>query len=172
MIEAEMVMNNHSNNMNDEWYTPPEFVESARRVMGGIDLDPASNEKANGWIGATEFFSLENSAFLNEWNGRVWMNPPYSRIIKDFVNKLVDEYAADKVSEAIVVTNNGTDTQWFQRLAGASSAICMVKGRIGFQNIDGVRINNNNKGQIFTYLGDNPEAFKLEFEQYGLVFIK
>lgn len=172
MIEAMMVMNNHSNNQNDEWYTPPEFVESARRVMGEINLDPASNKKANEWIEADEFFSLENSAFLNEWHGKVWMNPPYSRIIKDFVDKLVDEYDADRVSEAIVVTNNGTDTRWFHRLAGASSAICLVKGRIGFQNVDGVRIDNNNKGQIFTYIGDNPEKFKLEFEQYGMVFIK
>ncbi|MGL6099726.1 MAG: DNA N-6-adenine-methyltransferase [Fusobacteriaceae bacterium] len=171
-MSAEMVMNNHSNNNNDEWYTPPEFVNSARWVMGGIDLDPASNAIANENVGALEFYSLENSAFLHTWRGRVWMNPPYSRVIKDFVNKLVDEYDAGNVTEAVVVTNNGTDTQWFHRLAGASSAICMVKGRIGFQDADGVRINNNNKGQIFTYLGDDPETFKTEFEQYGLVFIK
>lgn len=171
MQEAIMVMNNHSNNMNDEWYTPPEFVESARKVMGEINLDPASNKKANEWIEADEFFSLENSAFLHQWHGKVWMNPPYSRIIKDFVYKLVDEFYENRVSEAIVVTNNGTDTQWFHRLAGASSAICMVKGRIGFQNADGARINNNNKGQIFTYLGPNPDAFRREFEQYGLVFM-
>jgi hypothetical protein len=29
------------------WISPEQFVEAARRTMGGIDLDPASNVTAN-----------------------------------------------------------------------------------------------------------------------------
>lgn len=170
-MSAEMVMNNHSNNRNDEWYTPPEYIESARWVMEGIDLDPASNEVANQTVRATEFYSIENSAFTHEWEGRVWMNPPYSRVIKEFINKLVLEFETGNVNEAIVVTNNGTDTKWFQQLTGVSSAICLHRGRIGFLNSDGVRIDNNNKGQVFTYLGPRPERFAEEFGKYGRIAI-
>ena len=171
-MEEVVLIGNHSTNENDEWYTPLVYVESARRVMGSIDLDPASCEEAQQQINATRYFTLSDSALGDaEWSGRVWMNPPYSRIIKDFINKLVDEYEEGNVTEAIVVTNNGTDTRWFQRMASISSAICLHRGRIGFLR-DGVAIDNNNKGQIFTYIGSNPQRFEEEFSQYGFVYRK
>ena len=35
-----------------EHYTPAEYVESARYVLGSIDLDPGSNARANQTVGA------------------------------------------------------------------------------------------------------------------------
>jgi len=34
------------NSRENEWYTPPEFIASAREVLGSIDIDPASSDKA------------------------------------------------------------------------------------------------------------------------------
>jgi endogenous inhibitor of DNA gyrase (YacG/DUF329 family) len=30
-----------------DWYTPPDIIDKARRVLGGFDLDPASCAEAN-----------------------------------------------------------------------------------------------------------------------------
>src|SRR5262249_14971473 len=43
-----------------EWYTPPEYVEAARDVLGGIDLDPASNHLAQATVRATRYFTKQD----------------------------------------------------------------------------------------------------------------
>lgn len=60
-----------------EHYTPPEYVEAARATMGGIDLDPASNRRANDkLVKATRYFNAADNGFEKPWSGRVFLNPP------------------------------------------------------------------------------------------------
>jgi hypothetical protein len=40
-----------------EWYTKPAYIEAARRVLGGIDLDPASCDLAQQTVKATAFYT-------------------------------------------------------------------------------------------------------------------
>ena len=47
---------------NDEWYTPAFIVETARAVLGCIDLDPASCEYANRVVQAGRYFDQGGSA--------------------------------------------------------------------------------------------------------------
>ena len=97
-----------NNSGNQEHYTPRRFTDSARVVMGSIDLDPASNEVANSWIQANTFYSLENQGLDKEWTGNVWMNPPYdSKSLKPLAVKLFNS----NINQAIVLTNNNTDTK-------------------------------------------------------------
>jgi DNA N-6-adenine-methyltransferase (Dam) len=64
----------------NQWFTPPEYLAAARQVMGGIDLDPATHPAAQQTIAADRFFTPKENGLLQEWHGRIWLNPPYSSL--------------------------------------------------------------------------------------------
>jgi ParB family chromosome partitioning protein len=154
----------------DEWYTPSTIIESARTLMGGIDIDPASCAAAQKSIRAGAYLTKEDDALRNDirWAGRMWLNPPYSiPLITLFVDKAISEYEAGNVTEAVILTNNSSDTVWFHALLSRFPA-CFTRGRVKFwrPNHDafGAR-----QGQTIFYMGDNVDGFIAEFGTHGQV---
>ena len=156
----------------NEWFTPPEYVELARCVLGEIDLDPASHQVAQKTIQAESFFTPSQDGLAQDWSGRVWLNPPYAQpAIGHFVEKLVSEFKAARVTAAILLTHNYTDTSWFHKAAMAAQAICFTRGRIRFMALDG-GIAAPTQGQVFFYFGDDAARFASVFGEVGLVLPK
>lgn len=60
-----------------EYFTPPEIIAAARRMLGWIELDPASCPAANVTVRAGRFFTREDDGLAQPWHGRVWMNHPF-----------------------------------------------------------------------------------------------
>jgi len=157
-----------NNSGNNEWYTPAEFCESARVVMGEITLDPASCKIANKQVKATKFFTADQDSLQKQWSGTVWLNPPYGQpLIADFAKKLITEWQSKRVSQAIVLVNNATETAWFQMLLVEASAVCFKLGRIKFLDASGAPANTPLQGQAFLYYGENTKAFRDEFSKHG-----
>ncbi len=160
-----------TNTGDNEWYTPAEYIEAARKVMGGIDLDPASNDSAQELVKAARYFTKKDNGLEREWRGRVWLNPPYAQpLIMDFVSKMVAERKAGRVTGAVMLTNNSADTAWFHEAAGTANAICFTRGRISFYKASGVK-SAPPQGQAFFYFGDNVRAFTLHFRDIGFVMV-
>jgi len=98
-----------------EWFTPKQYIDAVKEVMGDIDLDPASCDEANAIVQAKQYFTKEENGLTQNWFGRVFMNPPYSQgLVSKFANKLIEELTNGNTKEAIVLVNNATETEWFQ----------------------------------------------------------
>lgn len=161
----------HSSNTN-EWYTPPQYIEAARAVMGTIDLDPASHEKANQGVKATTFYTIHDNGLAYPWNGRVWLNPPYGKDGIDsnqkiWTTRLINQYTAGVTTEAILLVNAATDTEWFAPLW--DYPICFTNHRIRFIDENGEQQSQPTHGNVFVYFGSNVERFTEEFSKYGVI---
>lgn len=152
-----------------QWYTPAEYIESARAVLGTIELDPASCAFAQKTVKANRFYSMADDGLVQPWAGAVWLNPPYKMpAVKQFCERLVQHVSSGDVPSAIILTNNATDTTWWHMLTACSSAVCFTAGRISFEDESGQHSAPTN-GQNFHYFGDDTDKFAAEFQAHGMI---
>lgn len=154
----------------DEWYTPKEIIESVLEVFGGqIDVDPCSNSSVNPNVPAVSHFTKVDNGLLRAWCGKIYMNPPYGREIKDWVLKLIEEKQMGNIEEAIALVPARTDTEWFA--AFDPHPWCAVKGRLKFSD----HPNSAPFPSAIFYLGSDEdlaglERFCREFSKHGIVY--
>ncbi len=165
-IATERTIGQIHSSMSEEYYTPERFVEAAREVMGGIDLDPASCAEANETVRATRYFTVEDDGLAQEWRGRVWMNPPYGGPGPKFVARLIAAHEAGDVPAACVLLSAYTsDTIWFRPLF--DHALCYVHGRIAFYGPSATA--SSTTGSVIVYLGHDRARFAEVFADFGTV---
>ena len=170
IIANRQVFNHRAEGTGDnEWFTPPQYIEAARRVMGTIDLDPASNPVAQKIVGADRFYTKYDDGLTQPWAGTVWLNPPYSQpLIGLFVERLAAEFASGRVSSAIMLTHNYTDTAWFHAAEKGATLICFTRGRVKFIDDDGQECAPT-QGQAFFYFGPEDDVFREAFLPFGFI---
>lgn len=123
--------------------TPNEILEAAIKTMGGIDLDPCAESPLVQRLGpdkevagkfnvpAATHFTEQEDGLKQQWHGRVFMNPPYGRQIRKWIDKLLEEVEAGRVTQAVVLLPSRTDTKWMHRLAPYMR--CYIQGRLKFK---------------------------------------
>jgi hypothetical protein len=163
----------------NEWYTPARYIEAARLVMGGIDLDPASCEVANQTVRATRYYTKEDNGLMQPWIARsVWCNPPYYGKLNPipgsiksyqqcFVEKCLCQYASRNTEQAILLLlGNVCFAHYFYPLW--QFPLCFHDGSITFHRPDG-STEDFGFGTIFVYLGPNESRFVEVFSKFGRV---
>ena len=69
----------------DQYFTPKWVFDALNMTF---DVDVCSPVGGVPWIPAVNHFDIERDGLVNEWNGNVWMNPPYSQP-KPWIEKFV-----------------------------------------------------------------------------------
>lgn len=160
------------NSGENEWYTPPDIIERARRAMGAIDCDPASSQIANKNIKADVYYTTKDDGLKQKWKGRVWLNPPYSNpLCSQFCEALTNKFIESEIDQACVLVNNATETGWFARMHRASSAVCFLEGRVKYLDKTGTPANTPLQGQAVLYFGKRLAIFCAAFSNAGRVTV-
>ncbi len=152
---------------NAENYTRQETVDRIRAVLGEIDLDPASCDMAQKIVKAKKYYTAQTNGLKKKWSGRVFLNPPYGMpLIREFTDKLIQ--SLPEIDAAILLTNDQTDTDWWQSCAVNAQVICMPDGRESFYTPTKDKTSPTN-GQTFFYYGNHAKKFKDVFKDKGLL---
>ena len=86
-----------------------------------------------------------------------------------FIEKLIAEYASGRVEQAILLTHNYSDTEWFHAAARTARMICFPSGRNPFRLAGCGDENSPMQGQAFFNFGADDEPFRRVFGAIGLV---
>jgi site-specific DNA-methyltransferase (adenine-specific) len=115
----------------NEWFTPERILAPVRAVLGGIDLDPCSNDIAQRDVQARRYYTEAADGLAQSWQSdNVFMNPPYGRSIGQWTDRLIRAYTSGETRAALALLPGRTDTDWFTPLF--CYPICFVHGRLTF----------------------------------------
>ncbi len=156
-----------------EYYTPSEYLQAAREVLGSIDLDPASCKAAQANVCATKFYTKEDDGLSLPWAGRVWLNPPYSKTNgrsnqEMWSTRLSTEYANGNVTEAILLVKSALGYKWFEAL-WRDHWVCLAQTRLSFILESGNDDGQSKQGTAFVYFGQDWELFCPVFACFGRI---
>lgn len=133
-----------------EWYTPPDLLARIQAFYGGDYYDPCPASHGR----------IRENGLMAAWQGRVYVNPPYGRLIKPWVTK----FTTEPVRECLLLVPAYTDTQWFAPLF--AYPICFVFGRLSFVRPDGSG-DRAPHPSVLVYRGRRIRAFADAFSDLG-----
>ena len=113
------------------WGTPQDLFDRLNE-QHGFTLDVCAEE----WSAKCDkYFTKETDGLAQNWSGDVcFMNPPYGREIKQWMEKAVKEWKAG--AKVVCLVPARTDTAWWHDYA-MQGEIEFLRGRIKFVHPDG-----------------------------------
>jgi site-specific DNA-methyltransferase (adenine-specific) len=124
--------------LDDTWTTPREFFDELNKEFNfGLDAAALQNSTLvpDNWYGPDHPDPAARDALRIDWNhnsrGRpIWLNPPYGRVIKDWVRKASE--VASGGGTVVCLVPSRTDTHWWHDYCINAYEIRYIRGRLKF----------------------------------------
>lgn len=151
----------------DDWYSPPQIVDPARFVLGGIDFDPASCAVAQMAVRAERWCGLPLDGLAQPWAGRTWLNPPYSNPAA-WVERLITEHQAGTVPAAMLLVPLAGSPAWASAAWAARTSACLFRYRLQFWH-PARSPKGYDRDNVLFYFGPEPDLFRAVFANHGAI---
>jgi len=121
---------------NNQWETPAALAKGLSDSVGGFDLDPcaATRDRRKARVKAKVLLTSDDDGLTARWRGKVFVNPPYSRGLSDWIRKCVLESQRDCLVVALIPAR--PDTSYWHDLIAGRADIFMLRGRLKFGDGD------------------------------------
>lgn len=117
----------------DGYWTPDHIFEYAAEKWGPFDLDAAASPNNTK---CSRFYTEEDNGLNQPWDGVVWCNPPYRKLI-NWVMKADQEVNAGRAKRVVMLLPAHTSTAWFH-YAMNFGKVEFILGKIKFGGAKGV----------------------------------
>ena len=112
------------------WETPQDLFDKLHAEYN-FTLDAAATDE-NAKL--DNYYTEEDNALEQKWEGRVFVNPPYGREIKHWVKKAYKESLEPYNECVVMLVPSRTDTiYWHEHIFGKAKDIDFLKGRLKFE---------------------------------------
>ena len=143
-----------TNATRDDWQTPMHIISA----LGRFDLDPCANADHPTRCAARGYTVAENG-LSREWEGRVWLNPPYGGVApaKVWLARLAEH------GNGVALIPPRVGAQWFHDVVLSNAhAIFFLKGRVSFidPTMNEPVKGNNADSVLIAYGAENVAAFE------------
>ena len=133
----------------DDYYTPA-------WIFAGLglkfDTDPASPIGGCPWIPVKKYYTIVDNGLVQDWVGRVWMNPPYSKTTP-WVNKFIEQGNGVMLCQI-------AKAKWFNTIWDQCDGMVPLPSRMMFKTPAGGEAGIFMPTALFAMGADNAEALK------------
>lgn len=111
-----------------DWGTPKKLFDKLNNYFG-FTLDPCSSDENKK---CEKHYTVHDDGLTKDWSKDiVFMNPPYGRIMSDWIKKAYEESL--KGSTIVCLVPSRTDVKWFHNYVYGKSDIVFLDKRLEFE---------------------------------------